>query len=218
MVPLSAIRPSIFSEIEKTNPGINPQGFICQADLTNFRSKHIQDLLISEKGEISDLEQEVIESLSTHELMVTDLRPKSTENYTFGQRLADRIASFGGSWTFLITFFSFLLIWMLINIVALRGRPFDPYPFILLNLLLSCIAAIQAPVIMMSQNRQEEKDRVRSEQDFQINLKAELEIRNLHEKMDHLLMHQWERLVEIQQVQIEMLQELRNDQTAGKSK
>ena len=114
-----------------------------------------------------------------------------------GEALADRIATFGGSWKFIIVFGSVLGTWIVINALVLRAKPFDPYPFILLNLILSCLAAIQAPVIMMSQNRQEAKDRLRSEHDYRINLKAELEIRHLHEKLDHLLSHQWERLAEI---------------------
>jgi len=127
---------------------------------------------------------------------------------TFGQRIADHIAEFGGSWTFIISFFTFLLILMAINIWLLANKPFDPYPFILLNLILSCLAAIQAPVIMMSQNRQEQKDRKRSENDYKINLKAELEIKLLHEKIDHLMEHQNRRLFEIQAVQTDYLEDL----------
>ena len=106
-------------------------------------------------------------------------------------------------------FAGFLVVWITINSVAVYWKPADPYPFILLNLLLSCLAAIQAPIIMMSQNRQEAKDRLRSQYDYQVNLKAELEIRQLHEKMDHLLSHQWERLAQIQGIQIDLLEELR---------
>jgi uncharacterized membrane protein len=127
---------------------------------------------------------------------------------TVGERLADRVAQFGGSWTFITAFFLLLAVWMGANVLT-ATRAFDPYPFILLNLILSCIAAIQAPIIMMSQRRQEAKDRRRSENDFRVNLKAELEIRHLHEKIDHLLNRQWERLAEIQTLQIELLQDLR---------
>jgi uncharacterized membrane protein len=130
------------------------------------------------------------------------------QEWTFGERLADKIATFGGSWTFLIVFGGFLSLWIAMNTLVLLWRPVDPYPFILLNLVLSCLAAIQAPIIMMSQNRQEAKDRVRAQHDYQVNLKAELEIRQLHEKIDHLLSHQWERLVEIQEVQLELLSEI----------
>lgn len=130
------------------------------------------------------------------------------DSITFGQRLADKVASFGGSWTFIISFGIFITIWILFNIFFLQSKSFDPFPFILLNLILSCIAALQAPVIMMSQNRQEEKDRERSKKDYMINLKSELEIRILHEKIDHLMMHQQQDLIEIQEVQIDMMNDI----------
>jgi uncharacterized membrane protein len=206
--PLAAIRPKVLAEIERELPSIDRHGYICRADLAKFRTRHVQNLLVSEKGELTGLEEGVIESLKLHDIMSPDLRAEVEGRSTLGERLADKIAVFGGSWTFLLSFFGFLLVWIAMNSIVLLARPFDPYPFIFLNLLLSCLAAIQAPVIMMSQNRQEAKDRIRSEHDYQINLKAELEIRHLHEKMDHLLRQQWERLVEIQQVQIELLEEL----------
>ena len=124
-----------------------------------------------------------------------------------GEKLSDHLASFGGSWTFIIIFFVVLIVWMAFNAVIIEQERFDPYPYILLNLVLSCLAAIQAPIIMMSQKRQEAKDRLRSENDFRVNLKAELEIRHLHEKIDHILTRQWERLAEIQQIQLEMMQD-----------
>lgn len=208
LYPLAAVRPKVLQEIEAEHPQIDHSAYICKNDLAASRMGYIQKLLISEKGELTGLEVGVLQSMAGDEVLTADLRDDFVEQLTFGQRLADKIATFGGSWTFLITFFSFLLIWIAINSVVLLTRTFDPYPFILLNLLLSCIAAIQAPVIMMSQNRQEAKDRILGEHEYQINLKAELEIRHLHEKVDHLMMQQWERLVEIQQVQIELLQEL----------
>jgi uncharacterized membrane protein len=123
--------------------------------------------------------------------------------------LADRVADFGGSWTFISFFAVVLFLWMFTNSSMLVARPFDPYPYIFLNLILSCLAAIQAPVIMMSQNRQEARDRLRAMHDYQVNLKAELEIRHLHQKIDHMLSHQWERLAEIQEIQVELINELR---------
>jgi uncharacterized membrane protein len=127
---------------------------------------------------------------------------------THGQKMADHVASFGGSWTFIISFGFFLFVWIVLNTAFLLNKGFDPYPFILLNLILSCIAALQAPIIMMSQNRQEEKDRERSKLDYMINLKSELEIRTLHEKMDHLIIHQQRDLFEIQEIQIEMMKDI----------
>jgi uncharacterized membrane protein len=165
-------------------------------------------MLESERGELTSLEQEVVRSLHEHELLSENVDEQFERHWSLGERLADRIAAFGGSWIFLICFGVFMLLWITANSVILVARPLDPYPFILLNLVLSCLAAIQAPIIMMSQNRQEAKDRLRSQHDYQVNLKAELEIRHLHEKVDHLLSHQWERLVEIQEIQLDLLSEL----------
>ncbi|MPT35470.1 MAG: DUF1003 domain-containing protein, partial [Flavobacterium sp.] len=123
-------------------------------------------------------------------------------------RVADKVAEFGGSWTFIISFMFFLVAWIALNVFMLANKGFDPYPFILLNLILSCIAALQAPVIMMSQNRQEEKDRERSKNDYMINLKSELEIRMLHEKIDHLILHQEQSMLEIQKIQIDMMNDI----------
>ena len=110
-----------------------------------------------------------------------------TDNRTFGQKVADKVAAFGGSWTFIISFFAFILLWIGVNVYFLTNKGFDPYPFILLNLILSCLASLQAPIIMMSQNRQEEKDRERAKKDYEINLKAENEIQLLQEKLDKLI-------------------------------
>jgi uncharacterized membrane protein len=130
------------------------------------------------------------------------------ETRNLGQIVADKVADFGGSWTFIISFVVFISIWIGSNVFIFLNKGFDPYPFILLNLILSCVAALQAPVIMMSQNRQEEKDRNRAKKDFMINLKSELEIRLIHDKIDHLIMHQQQELIEIQKVQIEMMNDI----------
>jgi uncharacterized membrane protein len=164
--------------------------------------------LESEKGELTSLENEVLTSLRDHETLSKNVDTEFEGEWTLGERLADRIATFGGSWIFLILFGLFLMVWIGVNSFILYAHPPDPYPYILLNLILSCLAAIQAPIIMMSQNRQEAKDRLRSEHDYQVNLKAELEIRHLHEKLDHLLSHQWERLAQIQEIQLELLAEI----------
>jgi uncharacterized membrane protein len=201
------IRQSILNYVIKDHPDFQSHSLICQKDLSHYRGQYVQSLLEREKGELDTLEKSVVESLKNQDLISSNVQVEFQEKLTLGQRVADRIASFGGSWPFLISFFIFLVIWIIINIVNL-GRPFDPYPFILLNLILSCLASVQAPIIMMSQNRQASKDRVRSDHEYQVNLKAELEVRHLHEKMDHLLTQQWQRLVEIQQVQIEMLEEV----------
>jgi uncharacterized membrane protein len=209
LVAAPLVRDNIAGDIRREHPEWSPATAICQTDLARYRAQHIHALLVSEKGELSELEQAVVHSLQTHQTLAADVDSDYEENWSLGERLADRIADFGGSWTFLILFGLFIVAWIMINSLVLYWRPVDPFPFILLNLLLSCLAAIQAPIIMMSQNRQEAKDRLRARNDYQVNLKAELEIRQLHEKIDHLLSHQWERMIEIQEVQLDLLNELR---------
>lgn len=208
LTPLGAVRKTITAEIAHDFPDYSPDDYICPTDLSTYRMQYVQASLQSEKGEVTELESELIKRMQQHELITKNIDTTLDQEWTFGERLADKIATFGGSWTFLICFAIFLAIWIIINTVVMVAHPADPYPFILLNLILSCIAAIQAPVIMMSQNRQETKDRLRSENDYQINLKAELEIQHLHEKLDHLLMHQWDRLAEIQEMQLDLLSEM----------
>ncbi len=208
LVPGAAIRDVIVKEILHDHPNWSPESFICRPDLTKYRAKYVHFLLESEKGELTTLEQEILHSIREHELLAKDIDAEFEQKRSFGERLADRIATFGGSWTFLICFGAFLALWIGMNAIVLVVRPPDPYPFILLNLILSCLAAIQAPIIMMSQNRQEAKDRLRSQHDYQVNLKAELEIRHLHDKIDHLLSHQWDRLAQIQEIQLDLLSEI----------
>ncbi len=159
---------------------------------------------------IENIHKAVLRSIDDNETSFVQKIEEEVDTRNYGQKIADKVASFGGSWTFIISFFGFILIWILINVILFLNKGFDPYPFILLNLLLSCLAALQAPVIMMSQNRQEEKDRERAKKDYLINLKSELEIRLLDEKLDHLLMHQQEELIEIQKIQIEMMNDILN--------
>jgi uncharacterized membrane protein len=157
------------------------------------------ELLQQEQKDLNKINDFFIENVSDDELLTQILR-EGEVTLTLGQRVADKVASFGGSWTFIILFFSILVGWIILNAYILSQKPFDPYPFILLNLVLSCLAAIQAPIIMMSQNRQEEKDRERAEHDYLINLKAELEIRNLQLNLKNLF--------EVQKKQMEMLNEI----------
>ncbi|WP_367870142.1 DUF1003 domain-containing protein [Luteolibacter sp. Populi] len=209
--PIAAVRPLLHAFIRRRYPELPEDASISRSALDELRSAYIEDALQNEIGELTELEREVIDSIRDRELVAE--RPETEEEqdraYTFGERLSDKIASFGGSWRFILLFGGFLVVWILLNVLQLfDGTAVDPYPFILLNLLLSCIAALQAPIIMMSQNRQEEHDRKRAMLDYQINLKAELEIRHLHEKVDHMLLNHSERLMEIQQYQTELLQRI----------
>ncbi len=202
------LKKEILDLIKKDFPDFNDNEFISIESLNEYRKKYMATLLKQENAEISEMEQQVIESIAKNELLSKDLEEELSKDLTRGQRVADKIASFGGSWTFILFFFFFLFLWMAVNIFFLVKGPFDPYPFILLNLILSCLAAIQAPVIMMSQNRKEEKDRKRSQNDYKINLKAELEIKLLHEKIDHMIIHQNQRMLEIQQLQTDYLDDI----------
>jgi len=208
LVAANTLRPQLFSLIKSEHPDFSEDKFISKQSLENYRKKYLENIITKEIGELGKLEKEVIKAVDSDQLLAENINIELETELTTGQRLADKIAEFGGSWSFIIFFFSFILIWMVINIFILAAKPFDPYPFILLNLLLSCLAAIQAPIIMMSQNRKEQKDRARSEHDYKINLKAELEIRLLHEKLDHLMIHQNKHLLEIQEIQLDYLEEI----------
>ncbi len=201
------MRPGVSELIAAQAPGWGEGKRICKPDLARFRRDYVERLLADERGELADLDRQVIASLEAGEPVSRNPEEEAEQRYTFGERLADGVAEFGGSWTFILSFLAVLVVWMMVNVLILSAKPFDPYPFILLNLVLSCLAALQAPVIMMSQRRQETKDRLRAENDYRVNLKSELEIRQLHEKIDHQLAHQWEKLAELQQIQIELLEE-----------
>jgi len=201
--------PAVAELIQRTTGSWSDKEWICTNDLRRYRHEYVKSLLEAERGELTALDNEVLESLRQQEILSRNPEGELEAGLTAGQRLADRVAAFGGSWKFLVWFAVVLVLWIAVNSVALIIRPFDPYPFIFLNLVLSCLAAIQAPVIMMSQIRQEARDRLHAKHDYQVNLKAELEIRHLHQKIDHLLSHQWERLVEIQEIQMELINETR---------
>ncbi len=203
-----AVRQCILDEIIKEHPDFNEESVLSIEELTHYRNLYIQNTLTKELGTLTDLEKQVIATMQNNQLLTDKLSDDKKEKLSYGQKLADKVANFGGSWTFISIFGIFLMLWITLNIIILSNKAFDPYPFILLNLILSCIAALQAPVIMMSQNRQEEKDRERSKKDYMINLKSEMEIRLLHEKIDHLIINQQEKLMEIQQIQVDMMNDI----------
>ena len=201
------LRQSLLHFINKTHPNFSKSCFLNIEEMNDYREKYISEFLNKKLGNLTEVEKQVIQSVSKNTMISTEVEEDEQE-ITFGQKLADKVAEFGGSWGFIIFFMTFLVVWILLNVFWLSNHGFDPYPFILLNLILSCIAAIQAPVIMMSQNRQEEKDRERAKKDYKINLKSELEIRELHEKIDHLIIHYQQDLLEIQKTQIDLLENI----------
>lgn len=209
MVNIETVRPSLAERIRNDYPDLTVDAMISRRVLDLYRVKYVEELLKAEHGDISEIERKVADSLASHDTLAENIEEEYAEDRTFGEWMSDELAAFGGSWVFLIVFALFLAAWMAYNIYMGEQKAFDAYPFILLNLILSTIAAVQAPIIMMSQKRQEAKDRLRSLNDYQVNLKAELEIRHLHEKMDHLISKQWQRLAEIQQLQLESMQEKR---------
>ena len=183
------VRKPILALIQQDFPTFRPEDSLATSELNEYRRRYLEDFLVREVGELSELEETVLTNVHERRTLSDKVEDQEVP-LTLGQRWADHIASFGGSWTFILLFFGVILGWILLNVAVLRRPGFDPYPFILLNLLLSCLAALQAPVIMMSQNRQEEKDRERAKKDYMINLKAELELRVMHEKLDHLTQQQ----------------------------
>ncbi len=206
LTPLGALRPILQELILGDHPNLDSESMIGIDEVDRYRQLYVEQLIRSEAGDLTRLEQEVADSLARHGTISENVEDSFSAERSLGEIWADRLAAYGSSWGFMLGFIALLLGWIAINLVMGGAKAFDPYPFILLNLVLSCLAALQAPIIMMSQRRQEAKDRLRSQSDYQVNLKAELEIRHLHEKIDHLLNNQWHRLSEIQRLQIEMLQ------------
>jgi len=209
MIIGGVIRPAVAELIRKEHPEFDPSKFVCATCNAKYRAEFVEDVIEKDKGELSDIDKQVIDSLRENELIVANLNEELGGGQTFGQRIADHVARFGGSWTFIMLFAGVIAGWIVLNCLSWFFRPFDPYPFIFLNLILSMVAALQAPVIMMSQNRQSARDRLQADHDYRVNLKAEVEIRLLHTKLDQMLSHQWQRLLELQQLQIEMMEELR---------
>ena len=207
-VPVVALRPEIAALARAQDPQLAGDADLPPAEVHRLRMAHLAQTLLADRDELSAAEHDVLDTIAADRLLAENPDDEVEERMPLGERLADRVASFGGSWTFILSFFAVLAFWIVLNAILLSRRPFDPYPFILLNLVLSCLAAIQAPIIMMSQNRKEARDRARAEHDYRVNLKAEIEVRLLHEKLDHLMLHQWGRLLDVQEDQGELLDEV----------
>ncbi len=208
LIPHNLVRESIQQFIKGEVRDWSDDEDICLSCLNTYRAKYVQRIMEKDLGELDSLEQEVVQSIHDNDILSENINEEYEERLCFGDRIADKVASFGGSWSFILSFLMFMAIWIVGNSLMLVKQPFDPYPFILLNLMLSLVAALQAPVIMMSQNRQEKRDRLRAQNDYQVNLKAELEIRIILEKLDTLIHYQWLRFLETQQIQMDMLEEI----------
>lgn len=210
------IREVVFQYIKKDYPEFSVDSQISIDELNHYRRLYLSGLIEQEMGELARIDLDVLKAIRENSILSENIQEEIDAQLTTGQKMADRIASFGGSWTFIVAFFLFLVFWMFLNVWLIAKKPFDPYPFILLNLILSCLAAIQAPIIMMSQNRLDQKDRQRAEHDYKINLKAELEIKLLSEKIDHVLVNQNIKLLEFQQIQIDYLEDLMKNLHPGR--
>ncbi|OTO19345.1 DUF1003 domain-containing protein, partial [Enterococcus sp. 3H8_DIV0648] len=194
--------------ILKVDTDLTAASTISHISLLNFRFQYINQLLKNEVSTSKQFDHELKHKIRTQQVHIKNVNDALKTKETFGQRIADGIAKFGGSWTFIIAFIFILVAWITLNTLPLFFEPFDKFPYILLNLALSCLAAIQAPIILMSQNRQTERDRVEADNDYEVNVKSEVEIHLLHEKIDYLMESKWQHLTELQQLQIELLQEL----------
>lgn len=203
------VRDSILAEIIKKHPLWDSSGYICNTDLDRFRHEHITTLLREEVGALSKLDEEVLASYKNNELVTEDVNKQIKASRTFAEILSDKFASFLGSWTFIISFGFILILYVCLNIGLFFQSTFDPFPFILLNLILSSLAAFQAPIILMSQNRQSKRDRVKFDYEYMINLKAELEIQHINAKIDELMRSQWKRLMEMENIQVELMEEIK---------
>ena len=207
LFPAAMIRNSVLETARHTYKNWDPSGYICDEDLRALRALRIENLLEENKGELSKLDREVIESLKNQDIVAENINRKFEHSRTHGEKLSDILARFGGSWKFIMIFFLILAVWMGANAFFFL-RPFDPYPFILLNLFLSCIAAVQAPIILMAQNRSAERDKLQADDNYRTNLMAELQVRQLHSKLDQFMKNQWDRLIELQEIQIDLAEEL----------
>ena len=200
------LRPSLQKIAESLSNEFGSESYICLEDLKKIRNKRIENT-VDKLGLLNQtIKENVINSIKQEKIVTENVDQALNENLSLGEKASDKMAKFGGSWYFIAIFSGFILVWMLWNYQ--EKLAFDPYPFIFLNLFLSCIAAFQAPIIMMSQNRQSDKDRRRDIADFQVNLKAELEILQLHQKLDLFFQEEWNKLLEIQKVQLEIAEEI----------
>lgn len=208
LYPIAFIRENVLDTALQHYPKLDRKGVICFPDLRKISAMRFEKVLKDDRGALSRLEKELLESLQKQEIITDNINEEFEERLTFGERIADDVAKFGGSWTFIIIFAVILVGWVIFNSMVIMDNPFDAYPYILLNLVLSCLAALQAPVIMMSQNRQAAKDRLDQENDYLTNLKSELEIRQINGRLDLFMKHHWQTMQEVIKRQKKILTEL----------
>jgi uncharacterized membrane protein len=208
LVQAESVHAPIVDLIKKEYPAWSPEGYICPEDLNRFRIRYFRDEEEKERDECASLEGTVSDGMNVEDHLPKNDNIEYENELTFGEHLADTIAGFAGSWTFIGVFAVTIILWVALNTFILLSGSFDPYPYILLNLALSVLAAVQAPVIIMSQNRQEMRDRLHADRDYQVSIHTDREIHRLHSKIDHLMTNQGQKLLEIQNIQLELMEEL----------
>ena len=206
--PIKELETDLQAFILKQAPEMTPESILSYQALLNYRFQYINQLLTQEIHITKQFDHELKHKIRSEKVHIQNVNEALQAKETKGQKVADAIAKFGGSWPFILLFLLILATWIILNTVPLFFRPFDQFPFILLNLALSCLAAIQAPIILMSQNRQSDRDQVEADNDYQVNVKAEVEIHLLHEKIDYLMSTKWQHILDLQKLQVEILQEL----------
>lgn len=209
LLPATSLNPALVRHIRTEHPDWDRHGGICRSCLLARRTTLAIEKLTHDRGDLDAIESEIAKKAEEHVAVADHFDEEFDRTATFGDRAADMVSRLGGSWTFVLLLSGLLAGWVLTNLALGKDRAFDPFPFILLNLALSTIAAFQAPIILMASNRAAARDRSKADQDFRVNLKAELEVASLHDKLDHLLHVQWERMVEVQEIQLELLTEIR---------
>lgn len=208
---LSELEVGLRNRIKRDYPQSKADDYICGHHLLKYRLEHVDALINADMKQTKKINQKLTKALQSDDYDIIDVNDTLKESLTFGQKVSDDVARFGGSWGFIFVFLFVLIGWMIVNGLHLFGVDFDNYPFILLNLVLSCVAAIQAPIIMMSQNRSADRDRMMAENDYHVNLKSEHELRLLHAKVDHLAQNQVPHTMEIARFQLEILGEIRQE-------
>ena len=203
LLPLELVRPSIFGIIKEKYPKTTYEDFICTKDYASFKTTYHKKN-IAKDHQLTEADLFVLETMADKELLSTNTIDTFEEQMTLGERIADKVSAFGGSWPFIMLFIVVMVAWMAINSLDVLKEAFDPYPYILLNLCLSCLAAMQAPIIMMSQNRRSDLDRIKAEEDYKVNLHSELILKHLNAKLDRFMVSQWNQLDEICKTQKEL--------------
>ena len=208
---LAELEAGLRNRIKRDYPQSKVTDYICGHHLLKYRLDHVDAMINADLKQTKKINHKLTKALQSDDYDIIDVNESLTNSLTFGQKVSDEVARFGGSWGFIFIFMFVLLGWMIVNGLHLFGVDFDNYPFILLNLVLSCVAAIQAPIIMMSQNRSADRDRMMAENDYHVNLKSEHELRLLHAKVDHLAQNQVPHTMEVERFQLEILGEMRQE-------